>query len=48
MNQPFHDFSEPILVRTSEEQTQQRLGSINFGGQTTNFQQIARKEEQPS
>ena len=56
MNQPFHDFSEPVLIRAIEENMQEFWNSITFGGQTTRLRAAfgctnkkkARTEEQPS
>ena len=42
MNQPFHDFSEPVLIRAIEENTKEFWNSITFG---CTYKKIARTEE---
>jgi hypothetical protein len=56
MNQPLHDFSEPILIRAIEENAKEFCNSITFVGQTTGLlaafgctnKKKARTEEHPS
>jgi hypothetical protein len=45
MNQPIHDFSEPVLIRAIVENMKEFWNFITFGGQTTGLRKKERKEE---